>query len=157
MVVDITSHTLPEVITFLERTPETSLFLLSNIRAFGTRLGDSPYSGKWSIARAIWNLLCGGGRVRETVASKEVMYRLDLSDRSLHEDTAPVSVRMLGPDDHDQWERLSADSLDAVGLPTLGERDQRRAGFVRSSGLGHLVGGLRGRSAGLDDRDHRAA
>jgi len=192
-VVDIASHNLPEAQAFLERTTETSLFLLSNIRAFGTRLSDSPYSGnlkglqeggriagvfcltrggsllaqtggrsdlaadifgacraegipirgvlgEWNISKAIWDLLRGGGRVRETVASKEVMYRLDLCDTPLHEGTPAVSVRMLGPDDHDQWEQLSADFLEAVGLPALGERDQRMAGFIRSSALGHWWG-----------------
>jgi predicted GNAT family acetyltransferase len=58
--------------------------------------------------------------------------------------TSPLVVRMLGPADHDQWEQLSAEFLKEVGLPTLGERDQRMASFVRSSGLGHWWGGFEG-------------
>jgi len=42
---DIGDASLCEAKSFLERYPETSLFLLSNIRAFGTRLGESLYSG----------------------------------------------------------------------------------------------------------------
>jgi predicted GNAT family acetyltransferase len=43
--VDIDAGNLPEAKAFLERHPDTSLFMLSNIRAFGTRLGESLYSG----------------------------------------------------------------------------------------------------------------
>jgi predicted GNAT family acetyltransferase len=42
---DIDAGNLPEAKAFLERYSETSLFMLSNIRAFGTRLGESLYSG----------------------------------------------------------------------------------------------------------------
>ena len=69
------------------------------------------------------------------------MYRLDLSGAQLGGAHSTVSVRMLTGDDHDQWEQLSADFLAAVGLPTLGDRDQRMAGFIRSAGLGHWWGG----------------
>jgi predicted GNAT family acetyltransferase len=192
-VVDIASDNLPEAKAFLERSTETSLFLLSNIRAFGTLLGESGYSGnlkgcqedgriaavfcltrsgsllaqtggrsdlaaeiveacraegipirgvlgEWNISKAIWDLLRRGGRVRETVASREVMYRLDLIEHRVWDVTSTVNVRLLGREDHDQWEQLSADFLDAVGLPTLGDRNQRMAGFTRSSGLGHWWG-----------------
>ena len=44
-VIDISEDDLPAVKAFLERSLETSLFLLSNIRAFGTRLSESMYSG----------------------------------------------------------------------------------------------------------------
>src|SRR3954466_13144366 len=45
MITDVSEADLPAVKAFLERVPETSLFLLSNIRAFGTRLSESMYSG----------------------------------------------------------------------------------------------------------------
>ena len=44
-VADVDEDSLPAAKAFLERYPETSLFMLSNIRAFGLRLGDSLYSG----------------------------------------------------------------------------------------------------------------
>ena len=63
---------LPDIITFLERTPETSLFLLSNIRAFGTHLGDSPYSGNLKAFQqdgritAVFCLTRGGSLLAQT-------------------------------------------------------------------------------------------
>jgi predicted GNAT family acetyltransferase len=195
--IDISDAELPAVKAFLERSPETSLFLLSSIRAFGTRLSESMYSGnlkglkqgndfaavfcltrggsvlaqapgrpelageivracemekipirsvlgEWNVSRAIWDVLCADGRVKETVASKELMYRLAIDEARLDSPPTPLVVRMMGPADHDQWEQLSADFLKEVGLPTLGERDQRMAAFVRSSGLGHWWGGFEG-------------
>jgi len=43
-VIDIDDESLPGASDFLEQHAETSLFLLSNIRAFGPRLGESLYS-----------------------------------------------------------------------------------------------------------------
>ena len=68
------------------------------------------------------------------------MYRLDLSSLPARAEHSVIDVRMLGPEDSDQWEQLSADFLKAGGLPALGERDQRLAGFIRSSKLGHWWG-----------------
>lgn len=196
-VIDVSEDDLPAVKAFLERSPETSLFLLSNIRAFGTRLSESMYSGnlkalkqgdeltavfcltrggsllaqaegrsdlaadivtairkenipirgvlgEWAVSRAMWDVLRAEGSVRETVASKEVMYRLKVDEARLDGATAPLTVRMMGPADHGQWEEMSADFLREVGLPTLGEREQRMAAFIRSSGLGHWWGGFDG-------------
>lgn len=184
-VVDITAQHLPDVKAFLERSPEASLFLLSNIRAFGARLADSVYSGNfkgfevdgalcgvscltrggsllaqtdgrtalageivrvsrqegiairgvlaaWDVSKAIWDVLLADGIVKQTVASKEIMYRLMLGEAR-----AGLEARMLGPDDYDQWASLSADFLHEVGLPIIGNPDQRRASFVRSSSIGH--------------------
>jgi predicted GNAT family acetyltransferase len=195
-VFDVSQDDLPAVTSFLERAPETSLFLLSNIRAFGTRLSESMYSGnvkglraggdlaavfcltrggsvlaqasgradlaeqivaavreekipirgvlgEWHVSRAIWEILRGSGSVSETVASREVMYRLTLPESQIG-DRAPLTVRMMGPADLDQWEELSAAFLKEVGLPALGEREQRLAAFIRSSGLGHWWGGFEG-------------
>ena len=197
MITDVSEADLPAVKAFLERVPETSLFLLSNIRAFGTRLSESMYSGnlkgvkqggelaavfcltrggsllaqaagrcdlaaeivsasrkekipirgvlgEWDVSRAIWDVLRADGSVKETVASREVMYRLKVDRARLDGPLAPLTVRMMGPADHDQWEQLSGDFLKEVGLPALGERDQRMAAFIRSAGLGHWWGGFEG-------------
>jgi predicted GNAT family acetyltransferase len=56
-VADVDDQSLPAAKSFLEQFPETSLFLLSNIRAFGLRLGDSLYSGNLKMIRQ-------GGRLR---------------------------------------------------------------------------------------------
>jgi hypothetical protein len=50
-VFDVSEADLPTVTAFLERSPETSLFLLSNLRAFGHRLGPSLYSGDFKAIR----------------------------------------------------------------------------------------------------------
>ena len=50
-VVDVDEQSLPAAKAFLEQRPETSLFLLSNIRAFGLRLGESLYSGNLKALR----------------------------------------------------------------------------------------------------------
>jgi predicted GNAT family acetyltransferase len=57
-VADIGEQSLPAAKAFLERYPETSLFLLSNIRAFGLRLGESLYSGNLKALRERGEL-CG--------------------------------------------------------------------------------------------------
>lgn len=192
-VIDITDVNVARAQAFLARSPETSLFLLSNIRGFGTRLGPSLYSGnlkglvergelgavfcltrggsvlaetggrtdlageivracraeglqirgvlaEWPVSKAIWDLLSADGRLRPTLASKEVMYRLPLSDAATPEGLHERPIRMLTPDDHDQWERLSVDFQSELGLPLLGDREQRKAAFVRSAGLGHWWG-----------------
>ena len=196
-VVDITEQNLPEVKAFLERSPEASLFLLSNIRAFGARLGESVYSGNfkgfeidgalcgvscltrggsllaqtdgradlageivrvsrgegmpirgvlasWEVSKAIWDVLLADGSVRQTVASKEIMYRLTLGEARGLQASARLEARMLAPDDYEQWASLSAAFLSEVGLPAVGNPDQRKASFVRSAGIGHWWGGFDG-------------
>lgn len=195
-VVDITEPGVPDARAFLERTFETSLFLLSNLRAFGPRLGEGLYSGnfkglrdasglcavfcltrggtlvvqtggridlapeildavkaerlpirgvlgEWQSARAIWDLLRAEGRVTETIASKELLYRLSLA-REWPEQACGLVVRMLVPEDHDQWHRLSEQFQQELGLPVQGDRAQREAGYVRSSRLGHWWGAFDG-------------
>jgi predicted GNAT family acetyltransferase len=198
-VIDITPDNLEEAKAFLERAPETSLFLLSNIRAFGTSLGESLYSGnlkglreegglcavfcltrggslvfqtggrtegarsivdvakaellpirgvlgEWRVAKVIWELLCEEGSVKETIASREVLYRLGLreAETAWPDAASPFIVRMLGPEDHEAWERLSAAFQEEMTLPLLGDLEQRKAGFLRSVGLRHWWGGFDG-------------
>src|SRR5437588_3435095 len=75
--VDIGEDDLPEAKAFLERHPETSLFLLSNIRAFGPRLGESLYSGNVKglrqdeELRAVFCLTRGGSLIAQTAGSTE--------------------------------------------------------------------------------------
>lgn len=195
--VDISDQNLAEAKAFLERTPETSLFLLSNLRAFGTRLGESLYSGNfkgleehgklaaifcltrgggllaqaggrtdlarqivhacaqealpirgvlgdWNVSKAIWDLLCADETLKETLASKELMYRLRLGNEPPLHCVDGLSVRMLQADDHDQWQQLSEDFVNEVGLPLLGSRAQRKAAFVRSAGINHWWGAFDG-------------
>jgi predicted GNAT family acetyltransferase len=65
-VVDVTDAELPPVRAFLEARLDTSLFLLNNLRAFGPRLGESPYSGDFralvdrGTVRAVWSLTRAG-------------------------------------------------------------------------------------------------
>jgi predicted GNAT family acetyltransferase len=50
-IADVGEANLAAAKAFLEQYPETSLLLLSNIRAFGTRLGESLYSGNLKALR----------------------------------------------------------------------------------------------------------
>jgi predicted GNAT family acetyltransferase len=71
-VADVGDANLPAAKAFLELYPETSLFLLSNIRAFGTRLGDSLYSGNLKALcegdelRGVFCLTRGGSLLAQT-------------------------------------------------------------------------------------------
>jgi predicted GNAT family acetyltransferase len=193
---DIGEQSLPAVRGFLEQYPETSLFLLSNIRAFGTRLGESLYSGnlkairqagqlrgvfcltrggsllaqtagdpqfvpaiiracreeripirgvlgEWTVTKAIWDALCRDG-LTPRFASKEIMYRIDLSGPPPKLGAHAAAVRALRPEDHFQWEQLTSAFTVEVGLPLQGTEDQRKSGFVRSAGLGHWWGAFQG-------------
>jgi predicted GNAT family acetyltransferase len=195
-ITDIGEQSLPAAKAFLEQYPETSLFLLSNIRAFGTRLGESLYSGnlkamredgrlcgvfsltrggsllaqtggddrfapvivqacreekipirgvlgEWSLTKAIWDLLCADG-LKPAFESKEIVYRLDLRGLLPEPRAHGPAVRLLRPEDHPQWERLTTDFAHEVGLPVQGTEDQRKSAFVRSVGLGHWWGAFDG-------------
>jgi predicted GNAT family acetyltransferase len=95
--------------------------------------------GEWQSSKPVWDLLCADGCLRETVASKEVFYRLNLAGS-----VAPVAsvadVRMLTGHDHDLWEPVCVAFQHETGEPVLGSREQRKAAFERSSALGHWWG-----------------
>jgi predicted GNAT family acetyltransferase len=95
--------------------------------------------GEWQSSKPVWDLLCADGCLRETVASKEVFYRLNLAGS-----VAPVAsvadVRMLTDHDHDLWEPVCVAFQHETGEPLLGSREQRQAAFERSSALGHWWG-----------------
>jgi predicted GNAT family acetyltransferase len=75
--VDIDAGNLSEAKAFLERHSETSLFMLSNIRAFGTRLGESLYSGNLrglrqdDELRAVFCLTRSGSLLAQTAGRAE--------------------------------------------------------------------------------------
>jgi ribosomal protein S18 acetylase RimI-like enzyme len=75
--VDIDAGNLAEAKAFLESHSETSLFMLSNIRAFGTRLGESLYSGNLrglrqeDELRAVFCLTRNGSLLAQTAGSAE--------------------------------------------------------------------------------------
>jgi predicted GNAT family acetyltransferase len=193
---DIGEENLPAAKAFLERFPETSLFLLSNIRAFGPRLGESLYSGnlkgieqdgqlrgvfcltrggsllaqtagrpefaedivracadapmairgvlgEWQITKAIWDALVASDAVKPTFVSKEILYRLDLHQAEPPEISDRAIVRMLTREDHEQWGPVSEAFQRETHLPAPGTRDERKASFSRSAGLGHWWGAFR--------------
>jgi len=192
MMVDIRDEALSEATSFLERSPEASLFLLSKLREFGPRPGPSPYSGnfqgiwengdlvavfcltaggnlhvqsgdrtdlaraivdatksqetpiravlgEWQSSKAVWDLLRADGCLGDTVAWKEVLYRLNLAD-SVARVTAVADVRMLTGHDHDRWEPICAAFQHETGEPLRGSREERKALFDRSSARGHWWG-----------------
>ena len=75
-VADVDADTLPAARACLERYPETSLFMLSNIRAFGLRLGDSLYSGNLKMlrvdgtVRGVFCLTRGGSLLAQTAGER---------------------------------------------------------------------------------------
>lgn len=75
--VDIDAGNLSEAKALLERHPDTSLFMLSNIRAFGTRLGESVYSGnlrglrQHEELRAVFCLTRSGSLLAQTGGNAE--------------------------------------------------------------------------------------
>lgn len=78
MVIDITAANVEPARAFLARRPETSLLLLSSLRAFGPRLGESLYSGDFKAwveggaVRAVWCLTRGGSLVAQSGGRAEV-------------------------------------------------------------------------------------
>ncbi|MGE5244611.1 MAG: GNAT family N-acetyltransferase [Betaproteobacteria bacterium] len=78
MVVDVTDANVEAARIFLLRHPETSLLLLSNLRAFGPRLGDSLYSGDFKALvgggeiEAVWCLTRGGSLVAQSGGRADV-------------------------------------------------------------------------------------
>jgi predicted GNAT family acetyltransferase len=74
-VTDVGDLGLPAAKAFLEQYPETSLFMLSTIRAFGPRIGDSMYSGNLKALRqsdrlvGVFCLTRGGSLLAQTAGS----------------------------------------------------------------------------------------
>src|SRR5439155_19398721 len=75
-IADVDEQSLPAARAFLEQYPETSLFMLSNIRAFGTRLGESLYSANLKTLRAdgrlagVFCLTRGGSLLAQTAGDR---------------------------------------------------------------------------------------
>jgi ribosomal protein S18 acetylase RimI-like enzyme len=92
--VDIDAGNLPEAKEFLERHPDTSLFMLSNIRAYGARLGDSLYSGNLrglrqdGQLRAVFCLTRSGSLLAQTAGRAE--FAPDILDACAAE---PMAIR----------------------------------------------------------------
>lgn len=87
-VVDVTEAELPAVRAFLEARIETSLFLLSNLCAFGPRAGESPYSGDFRAlvdgteVRAVWCLTRIGNLVVQSGGDEGLAALVELDGAS---------------------------------------------------------------------------
>jgi hypothetical protein len=95
--------------------------------------------GEWQLSKPVWDLLCADGCLRETVASKEVFYRLNLagSVAAVSPVASVADVRMLTGRDHDLWEPVCVAFQHETGEPLIGSLEERKAAFERSSALGH--------------------
>ena len=111
-IVDVTADTLGPVQAFLERHRETSLFLLSNLGAFGPRAGDSLYSGDFNAVVdeqgvcAVFCLTRGGNLVVQAGGRAELADEIEAACAS-----GPVPVQgLLGEWDVARaiWEVLCA-------------------------------------------------
>ena len=95
--------------------------------------------GEWQSSKPVWDLLRADGFLRETVASKELFYRLNLTG-SFTPVTPVVDVRLLTSHDHNLWEPVCVAFQHETGESLLGSREQRKAAFDGSSALGHWWG-----------------
>jgi len=120
---DVGEQSLPAARTFLETHVETSLFLLSNIRAFGTRLGESLYSGNVKCFRdnsgikAVFCLTRGGSLLAQTAGDARLAHPILEAVRAEH-----IPVRgVLG-----EWTitRAICDELQRAGWrPSLASKE----------------------------------
>jgi predicted GNAT family acetyltransferase len=122
-IADVGDANLPAARAFLELYPETSLFLLSNIRAFGTRLGESLYSGNLKALcegdelRGVFCLTRGGSLLAETGGDAKLVPAIL---RACREEMIPIRG-VLG-----EWTVTKAlwDSLCHAGLkPTFESKE----------------------------------
>lgn len=90
---------------------------------------------EWTIAEAVWKLLCANSRFHPTFTSKETLFSLELSSENAPRFDAD-GVRALGPNDFDQWVKLNTDYLIEEGLPVQGTITERRAQFIEQSKAG---------------------
>ena len=119
----VDQDSLPAAKAFLERYPETSLFMLSNIRAVGLRLGDSLYSANLKMLRrdgAVRGVFCltrGGSLLAQTAGER--LFAPQILEASRAED---IPIRgVLG-----EWTITKAlwDSLRRDGLtPTFESKE----------------------------------
>jgi RimJ/RimL family protein N-acetyltransferase len=164
----VSPDTQEEMVDFLKRHENYSLFLLGNFENYGAILSDSPYSGNfklirssdeivsvfcltkkgslliqsvilepifdfvlasclqepipitglvgnWDFCQLFWKFLKQKALIQsETFASKEILYKLDLSKISY-----PLNpdVRILTADDYNQWKPLRLAYLQEEGFP----------------------------------------
>ena len=122
-IADVGNANLPAAKAFLELYPETSLFLLSNIRAFGTRLGASLYSGNLKALcegdelRGVFCLTRGGSLLAQTGGDAKLVPAIL---RACREEMIPIRG-VLG-----EWTVTKAlwDSLCRAGLkPTFESKE----------------------------------
>lgn len=95
---------------------------------------------EWTIAEAIWKLLCENLRFHPTYTSKETLFSLQISSANTQKfDTR--QVRALEPPDFDDWAKINSAYLVEEGLPVQGTPTERHAGFVKQTQQG--IGGAR--------------
>jgi predicted GNAT family acetyltransferase len=152
-ITDIGEETLAAAKAFLERFPETSLFLLSNIRAFGLRLGASLYSGNLKgieqngQLRGLFCLTRGGTLLAQTGGRPELAQDIV---RACAEEPMPIRG-VLGEWEitHAIWEALvAADVL----RPTFVSKEVLYRLDLRHAGSLHEVPGVAVRF--LEPGDH---
>ena len=83
------------VVAFLEMRVETCVFLLSGLRDFGPRLGDSPLSGNFRVAEEHGRIVGVFCLTRKGDLLAETNGRADLADTVLH-GCADEPVRITG-------------------------------------------------------------
>ncbi len=144
VIVDVTDADVLLATTFLERYPETSLLLLSTLRAFGSRLGESLYSGNVKAIveggeiAAVWCLTRSGNLVAQAAG------RTDFAEAIVSScGEEPIAMRgVLG-----EWSGLGGD----LGARPRGPRAHvhvRVEGSVLSARSAGAGAGRAGRGAG---------
>lgn len=95
--------------------------------------------GEWNAAEALWALVLRAGGIVERHASRETLYRLELTPATPAAAEDP-RVRWLEPADFEHWQPLQGEFLAEQGIPIQGTPEQLRANFAEHAQAGHWWG-----------------
>jgi predicted GNAT family acetyltransferase len=84
--------------------------------------------GEWRLAHALWQRAKRTLRLSETYRSRDILYRLGLTETP-PEVSEALNLRLLTPEDFEIWAPVSAAFAEEQGLPLQGTLDQRRKRF----------------------------
>ncbi len=84
--------------------------------------------GEWNFCRRFWDLIKQKKLIqKDTFISKEILYTADLCQQSPFDNP---NVRLLTPEDYDQWEPNCIAYLEEEGLPNDLSQEQQRELFL---------------------------
>lgn len=93
--------------------------------------------GEWRVASTLWQQLLLGGRIVETFAWREILFRLPLDEPAV---ARAAGARRLAASDFAAWSPLNLAYAEELGLSGQSSEEQRRAAFAESASAGHVWG-----------------